>query len=181
MKEEWSPVVGYEGFYEVSSIGRVRWVKPRVTEGDTSSNALKRLTLRYRNRKTKQYPNYTAGLSKNGKMRHVSVARMVAFAFLGPPPRGHQVNHKDGNPLNNVCTNLEWVTPKENAQHAVRMGLYRIGERHPDAKLTEDQVREARKEYLAGGVTKLALAKRCGVDSKTMGSLLSYKTWKHVK
>ena len=60
---------------------------------------------------------------KDGKTTHKLIHRLVAYAFLGDPGPGYDVNHKDGNKRNNIADNLEWCTRKENVRHAFRTGL----------------------------------------------------------
>lgn len=73
-----------------------------------------------------------------------SVHRLVARTFLGEPLPGHIVNHKDGNKLNNLVTNLEWVTAQENTQHAYNNDLKKA------AKLSASAVRDIRSRSIAG-------------------------------
>lgn len=61
--------------------------------------------------------------SENGKQKHAYVHRVIASAFLENPDKLPQVNHKDGNTMNNCVENLEWVTPGQNVRHAYRTGL----------------------------------------------------------
>ena len=87
---------------EVSSFGRIRSSKGLVTRGH------KRLS-----------GYFLAVVSQNGHRYNILVHRLVAYAFLGPPPTPQhtQVNHKDLNPGNNCLDNLECVTPAENMRH----------------------------------------------------------------
>ena len=74
----------------------------------------------------------------------MSVHRLVALAFLGPPPdRGSQVNHKDGNPENNFLWNLEWVSGSENMKHAYEHKLVNvpIGQQRSNSIFSDDDVR----------------------------------------
>ena len=87
-----------------------------------------------------------------GTPKNVQAHRLVAQYFLPPPsnPLKIQVNHIDGNPSNNHVSNLEWVTPKENSQHAVKTGLFpRCGSHHL-AKLSDNDVLQIRELYRDG-------------------------------
>lgn len=98
--EIWKPVPGYEGLYEVSNIGRVRSLKRNTTPGRILSQKISRYD--------------SVSLFKDGKQNYCSVHRLVWSAFNGPIPDGAQVNHIDENPHNNVLSNLNLMSPKEN-------------------------------------------------------------------
>ena len=100
---EWKDVVGYEGLYTVSDTGLVYSCK---------SDRLMTNTIRGKN-------NYLCvHLSKDCKGKIHNVHRLVAEAFIENPKNKEQVNHIDGNKLNNNLNNLEWVTAKENCLHS---------------------------------------------------------------
>ena len=98
----WMPVIGFENQYEVSNAGDIKNVK----SGKILSKSI--MGAGY----------YKADLWSFGKRRQTSIHRVVAGAFLGIPVDGMEVNHKDGNKLNNHVSNLEWVTKSENEQHS---------------------------------------------------------------
>lgn len=125
-------------------------------------------------------------VSLRGCMCHVH--HLVLEAFIGPRPPGLQACHNDGNKLNNAVTNLRWDTCKANAADRVRHGTALVGERSPNVKLTESDVREIRALHRAlklpsGRVppgTNCELAKRFGVAVGTIKSIAVGERWKGV-
>jgi len=120
MQEEiWKDVVGYEGLYQVSSLGRVKSL-PRVIRGGAS----KFRTLKERILKgTKNTEYSTVIMYNNGIGRAFKIHRLVAEAFITNSNNYQEVNHIDGNKHNNCSYNLEWCTHKENILHAVKNNL----------------------------------------------------------
>lgn len=178
--EKWKPVIGYEGLYEVSSRGRVRSLTRRVHGGRVgwSDRIVAGQTMKP-SRKINGYMQIT--FCDNGRNSTQTIHATVAAAFLGRRPNGMQVNHIDGDKLNNAASNLEYVTAKENVRHAFECGLSTCkGEMHPNSKLTTDQVREIRRRYAAGGVSHYDLADEYPVNRPTIGKILSGKMWGHV-
>lgn len=109
------------------------------------------------------------------------VHRAVAAAFIGPAPsERHEINHKDGNPVNNMVENLEWVTPSENARHSHRVLGKCNGENHGLAKLTVDAVVYIRQMH-KHRVSSIKLAKRFGVTSVCVQNVINNKTWTSVR
>ena len=108
--EIWRPIVGTKGFIEVSNEGRVRSLlrgKPRVLKTQTDNKGYHRVRV-------------TIEREKMSFKLH----REVAKAFIDNPNNLPQVNHKDGNKDNNSVANLEWVTNRDNAHHAMANGLW---------------------------------------------------------
>lgn len=167
--EEWRPVVGYEGWYDVSNHGRVKRVRPgrnthigKILEPWLSGSNYLRVCL-----------------TSDGKRNHFDVHRLVARAFIGPVPPGHEVNHKGGVKTNNRPGNLEYVTRQQNLLHRTRILKIGIGEGHHCAKLTNENVREIRRA-LAEGVSGYSLAKRFDVRTCTIYKIKHGQAWRHV-
>lgn len=131
MDERWMPVKGFEGSYEISDHGRLRSLD-RVTR-----NKLGRL-FSVRGVMKKTHINNSgyecADLSLDDVKKKVTVHRLVALHFcenrLG---QGAEVNHIDGNRLNNRADNLEWVTRKENVRDTVERGTHNVDKAHEAA------------------------------------------------
>ena len=117
--EQWKPIRGYEGLYEVSDQGRVRSLD-RVLRGSSGMaevhwGKIRKLSIRSK--------YMFVGLHKDGVTTSYDVHRLVADAFVAGRTGGrNEVNHKNLNKLDNRAVNLEWVTRVENVHHAFESG-----------------------------------------------------------
>ena len=111
--EKWKAIAGYEGYYEVSNLGNARSTDRVLNDGRTYKG-------RILAQKTTTNGRKQVHLSKDGKARWISVARLVATSFCPGYFDGAQVNHKDENPLNNSADNLEWCTKSYNCKYGHR-------------------------------------------------------------
>lgn len=111
--EEWRDVIGFEGLYQVSNLGRVkgldRLVDTNINNVDKRISKGKLLKPQFNNKGYKR-----VNLCKNGTFKSVFVHRLVAEAFIPNPNNYPVVNHKDENKQNNCVENLEWCTQKYN-------------------------------------------------------------------
>lgn len=114
----------------------------------------------------------------------VRAHQIIATLFIPNPMHYDQINHIDGNKLNNSVANLEWCTPKENIQHALKTGLAaRLhGEQHPGSKLTDSDVayikshcKKGDREYGTG-----ALGRKFGVSQALISRIVRGINWKHI-
>ena len=121
MVEVWRDVVGYEGIYEVSSHGRVRTHKYKVTY--TKHHGIRRWKQRILKEKNVNGRDVRVSLWKDKKDTSFLVHRLVAEAFIPKEEGKNSINHKDGNPRNNYIGNLEWCDHKHNNNHAFDTGL----------------------------------------------------------
>lgn len=176
VREIWKDVQGYEGQYQVSNLGRVKSLKRKLNSGRTVSEKI----LNSSNKKKTQDGYLMVALA--GKTFRIN--RLVATAFIPNPDNKLVVNHIDGNKENNKADNLEWATISENMLHAYRCGLKTamIGEENPNAKLTKDQVKAIRNEYVpySQQYGSNALAKKYNVSNVTITNIVNYKTYKNV-
>lgn len=119
--ERWLPVVGYEGLYEVSSLGRVRSLD-RVTEG----KCRKRVAGVILSQAVTAGTGYLGvGLWRGGRQERWNVHRLVSEAFLGPRPEGMDTCHYDGDKSNNSASNLRYDTRGNNLLDSVRHKTHR--------------------------------------------------------
>lgn len=173
-KEIWKDIADYEGYYRISSFGRVQSLKN--SRGNTLDEPkVMKLIISH-----KGY--LEVSLSKKHVRKKHKVHRLVAQAFIPNPDNKEQINHINCNKLDNCVQNLEWVTAKENVRHAQINGLiptaYR-GESNRQAKLTDDQVEQIRTEYITRDrkYRGSALAKKYNVSSTTIYDIIYNRTY----
>lgn len=123
--EIWKPAPGYETMYEVSNTGRVRSLNRKTLRGTRRGKELKQTLLPC------GYLEVSFWVGNKG--HHKRVNRLVADCFCEKRPGCYEVNHIDGNKLNNNAHNLEWCTRSENTIHAYKTGLQKKG-RYPIKK-----------------------------------------------
>lgn len=171
--EVWKLIEGFEN-YEISNFGNVRSIE-RYTKGRFGFVLRKQKTIKPQLRE-----RYMAvGLYNNLKFNSNPIHRLVAQAFIPNPDNKPQVNHIDGNKLNNNYSNLEWCTSKENVKHSYDIGIRKTGEKHHCAKLKENDILEIRTNK--NNLTQKELGLIYGVTHFLINRIVTKKEWKHVK
>ena len=164
---KWKTIENFQN-YKISNYG----------QAESSKNKSKRILKSRINSGGYVYVNLCTGDGKyKSKMVHILVAR----AFIKNPKELPQVNHKDGHKINNFYNNLEWVTPKENALHASKMGLLkgRKGQKCNLAKLKEDDVVEIRK-LRQNNMSYNKIAQKFPVSRSNIIQICQRMIWKHI-
>lgn len=161
-REEWRPVLGYEGLYEVSNYGRVR----SLYRGGA-------ILRPWANKDG--YP--LIALNRDGARKTYQLHRMVCRVFHGEPTLLHnEAAHLNGDRADASAANLKWVSKVENHSHKRLHGTHQAGEKHPRAKLTEANVIAIRHASQPYGI----LAARYGVSWRTISDIKCGKRWRCV-
>lgn len=126
MIEEWRPAAGWEGFYEVSTLGEVRSAARTVPHKRYGAMTLRR---RWMAQVTTSQGYRTVTLSRDGKHLVVRVHVLVLETFVGPRPEGHDGCHNDGDPEHNDLSNLRWDTRSANVRDQVAHGTHSVANR----------------------------------------------------
>jgi|ERR1043166_33951 hypothetical protein len=198
MEEQWLPVTGWEGYYEVSSMGNVRNVIRR--SGTRAGLVLVGRILK------DGYKYVWLVDAKTKRKQVIAIHRLVCRAFYGPPPLDHkEVNHIDGVRTNNILENLEWITVQGNRKHSWILHPVRpfsderrkriseaamrrfkehpekkmCGEKNPLSILTNQQVLEI-KRRLAQGAIGRRLAREFGVSPQYISAINRNRKWKSI-
>ena len=180
-KEIWKPITGYEGKYEVSNQGKVKSLS-RTTYCGRNNRTVRNVGERIISTKNISQGYKKTDLFKGNIRKQFFVHRLVAHVFVPNPSKKPNVNHLDGNKLNNRAENLEWVTQKENVHHAMANGFKKSirGDASPTSKLTWKEVRDIRK-LSEEGVSSVVLAKMYGVHYNTINDVVKLKSWMEVE
>lgn len=169
MKEVWRSIKGYEGYYEASNLGNIRSVERTIIlktkDGKDRPSVFKSKVLKLRKEikdKHNWLPRYYVHLSKDGKSKRFYVHRLVAQTFIENPDNLPDVNHINGNPLDNRVENLEWITKADNLRHAFENNL--IKTQKPVAKMDKN----------TGGIIEIykSESEACRQHNVTQGKIL---------
>lgn len=169
MSDEWRPVVGYEGLYEVSNTGKVR-----------SLNYMKRKGYVKELKPNTDKDGYKTYALSNGKTLTKKAHRLVAKAFIPNPDAYPIINHLNGIKDDNRVENLEWCTRSHNSQHSFdklgREGLK--GEANGASKLIWEDVNEIKR--LLPYYKQKTIAEWYDIPPERVSSIAREVTWKHV-
>lgn len=184
MSEQWKEIPGFEGAYMVSDHGRIKALARAVRTcplGDWTTRQQPEHVLRM-NRRRGGYMKVR--LSQDMRQKDYWVHRLVAAAFIPNPDGLPFVNHIDANPANNCVDNLEWVTHRQNMEHAARMGLMVSssgpGEESPAHKLKELDVVRIKLRLMRGERICDILRDYPSIQKGTIGHIKAGRTWSHV-
>lgn len=181
-KEIWRNVKGFEGYYQVSNLGRVRSTGKVVIKSSRRGRYYKSICKGKVLRLTPTKQGYlVVGLGDVGKSRAFHVHRLVLEAFVGPCPEGMECRHLNDNKIDNKLVNLKWGTREENVADMFVNGKRFRGEKHPWSRLNEGKVREIRNIYATGKHVQREIAKMFGIDTSTVSNIITGKRWGYVE
>lgn len=177
--ERWRPVLGFEGFYEVSDTGNVRTMTRTFMRRHNKTSQLVEYT--YKGIPMKPWINTTTDylmvtLSKKNVRQHLTVHTAVLSAFVGQRPDGNVACHYNGNRRDNRLVNLRWDTYSGNVADTKRHGRQPIGEQIHFAKLDESSVRAIRVR-LTHGETCKSISGDYGVTPEAIGYIKNRRNW----
>lgn len=171
--EEWKPVVGFEGFYEVSNHGRVRSF-PKTVAHTRFPSGVRNCKARYCHLGKAAGGYYRVALWEGSKkINYHLLHRLVARAFIGEIPRDKEVRHLDGNPKNNHLSNLAIGSRQENVDDMIRHGTNRF-------ERWMFKAHEIRELYARREEDWHDLAKEIGVHYQRVSNIMRGVTYKHV-
>jgi len=177
-KEIWKDIIGFEGYYQISTLGNVR--------------SLDRVVTHKRGSRTVRKQNMTPCASTfgytffclriNSIPKNFKTHRLIAQAFIPNPENKPQVNHINGIKNDNRIENLEWCTNSENQIHAYSLGLNIAakGINKFNSKLTDQIVLEAKQKHINENISFAKLAKEYNVSKSAIRHIRSGNSWRHL-
>lgn len=170
MIEKWKQVVGFEGLYEISNLGRVKSLPRFKTSGGIMSPIIDGIGY------------LGVNLCKNNRRYRRKIHRMILEAFIGPCPCGMEGCHNDDNKTHNNLFNLRWDTHRNNIQDAQINGRgFSRGSHHGRAKLTETQIRKIKQLFQSGQYMQKEIADLFGISRSNISCIIRNKTWTHIR
>ncbi len=172
-QEVWKQVKDYEGYYEVSNLGRVKSCAKRWSVGRKEETILKPA------HRPGEYDFVIFCVDKIKKQ--MTVHRLVALHFCDNPNNYPVVNHLDSDIYNNKWDNLEWTTSSGNSIHGYEHGnrIKPKGQLHPKCKLSNEVVIEIRKRR-SNGETVSSLSKEFSISIAQVSRIVNGRRWSHI-
>lgn len=179
-KENWKPIKGFEGFYEISDLGRVRSIDRVVEFNRRNGTVVSRRTKgRLLHPGFDGKKNYLHVTLSRGKIRTVAMLhRLVAEAFIENPNALPEVNHKDEDKTNNAVDNLEWCDHIYNNNYGKKMFCHQ-GENNPQCKFPIETILAIKREYdpTKEGGRICDLSRKYGVSQPHIRSIITGFRW----
>lgn len=177
-EELWKDIEGYEGIYQISTLGRVKRLESTLLYKGKYPRKWREKLL---SQNTTNAGYKKCHISKDGKTKTPNIHRLVASAFIDNSLGLPCVNHLDGNKENNSADNLEWCSYKENTKHAIESGLMGVdGFENPSAKLDRNEVNRIKRLYRTGKFSQRKLSIVFGVSQNTIKNVVKGNTYKNV-
>jgi hypothetical protein len=173
MEEAWAPIKGFEGVYEVSTLGRIRSLdRPQRVRGNGISLQKGQILKQW-----KQNNYMYCDLRKPGVKQRARIHVVVLETFVCPRPDGMVACHNNGDSTDNRLCNLRWGTHEENAADKILHGTHQYGQSCAKSKLTEAQA----VAILRSSNSYSAIAKEFGVCKSTVTHIKTGRNWPHLQ
>lgn len=172
--EIWKDIQGYENFYQVSNLGRIKSLK-RFTKTKRVSEKILRQSLR-------KTGYLQVKLCNKGSTYHPVVNRLVAEAFLEKPNYKYVTNHINNIRDDNQLKNLELMSQSENIRYSYKQNRSnQSGEKNNNAKISEELVKKIR-DYFSNNkhLSQKEIAKHFSLKREHVKDIITYKTWKNI-
>lgn len=176
MKEIWKDIINFEGYYQCSNFGNIRSLDREInTKGGTKRISKGKIL------KPKTNPfYYCVGLSKFNKCKTYYIHRLVASSFISNSNNLPEINHIDGNKLNNNITNLEWITSSKNKYHAFEIGVSKKGKDNNLAKFSKEIIENVKKDLSKKIYTQRQIAHKYEMSYAQVSRIKTNKTRKYL-
>jgi len=184
--EFWRDIPGYAGYYQASSLGRVKSLDRVTTSKKGTTRTFKGQFLKPVSTES-SHGYLIVNLWRDGVKVTRTIHSLIAETFIGPRPEGMEVLHGDGKKKNNKLYNLRYGTSSENKEDSVKHGTCNIasqtgpGERNPNSKLKEADVLDIRKRHADGEATKDIRASYPIVSGSLIKRIIRGELWEHLK
>ena len=177
IEEKWKSIKNYEGLYEVSNTGLIKSLAKSWISGKNKVNRKKEESILKSFLSGNGYKTVTLS---NNTYKKYTIHRLVIEHFKINNLNLKEINHIDGNKLNNNIDNLEFCTSSQNKQHAWDNNLRTFSfKNHAKAKLSNEIAEKIRKEYQTGKFTQRDLAKKYDIVVSGINQIIKNKNWKN--